>query len=115
MKKAFQCTPVVLSFVVLAAHFMRDGNFYLVFVSLLLPALLFVRKPWAARVIQVALLLGVLEWAHTVYDLVQMRSSQGQPYGRMLAILGAVAAMTFCSALLFQSKTFRKTCGFEVV
>jgi hypothetical protein len=115
MKKAFMYTPVVLSFVILAAHFMRYGNFFLLFVTLLLPVLLFVRKPWAARVIQAALLLGVFEWAHTLYELVQMRAAQGQPYGRMLAILGVVAAMTFCSALLFQSKTFRRTYGFEIV
>ena len=37
--------PVVLSFLVLGAHFLRDGSSIGVFVALALVALLFVRRP----------------------------------------------------------------------
>jgi hypothetical protein len=57
---------------------------------------------------QVALAFGTLEWLRTMYELAQVRALHGQPYGRMLLILGIVAAVTLCSALLFQSATLKK-------
>ena len=100
--------PVVLSILLLGAHFLRYGNSIGVFAALALIALLFLRQPWVARVMQVVLVLGTLEWLRTMYDLAQIRALHGQPYGRMLVILGVVAAVTLCSALLFQSATLRK-------
>jgi len=108
MKKVLLYTPIVLSILVLGAHFLRFGNWIGVFAALLLIALLFVRRPWVARLMQVVLVLGTLEWLRTMYELAHMRALQGQPYGRMLVILGIVAAVTFCSALLFQTPTLKK-------
>ena len=56
---------------------------------------------------QAVLVLGALEWLRTMYDLAQIRALHGQPYGRMLVILGIVAAVTLCSALLFQTSTLK--------
>ena len=109
MKKVLIYVPVVLSLVVLGAHFMRYGNAVGVVGALVLIALLIVHRPWVARLMQVVLILGALEWALTIYELVQVRAAQGQPFARMTVILGVVAAVTFCSALLFQSPTLRKT------
>ena len=109
--KALFFIPVVLSLLVLGAHFLRYDNAAGVIVALALIGLLFVRKAWVARVVQVALLLGTLEWAHTVYRLVQARAAQGEPYARMVVILGAVIAVTALSALLFESKTLRRIYG----
>ena len=111
MKRVSLFIPIVISLVVLGAHFLRDGLWAGVFVCLLLVGLLFVRRPWVMRVIQVALVLGALEWLRTMYELGHIRALHGQPYGRMLVILGAVAAVTLCSALLFQSKTLREIYG----
>lgn len=113
MKKALFYIPVVLSIVVLGAHFMRGGNWIGVFVSLLVMALLFIRRPWAARVVQVVLLLGALEWAHTLYEFVQMRAAHGQPFVRLAVILGVVETVTLLSALLFQSATLKGVYGIE--
>lgn len=113
MKKVLLYVPVVLSILVLGAHFLRFGNWFGVFAALLLIALLFVRRPWVARLMQVVLVLGTLEWLRTMYELARLRALQGEPYGRMLVILGIVAAVTFCSALLFQSKALKKIYGFE--
>ena len=99
--------PVVLSFVVLGAHFMRSGNSIGVVGALVLIALLFVRQPWVARFMQVLLVLGALEWIRTLVELYQVRVALGQPYGRMIVILGLVAAVTACSALAFQSKALK--------
>ena len=100
--------PVVLSLVVLGAHFLRYGNSIGVVGALALIALLIVRQPWVARLMQVVLVLGALEWTHTIYALVQVRAIQGQPFTRMTIILGVVAAVTLCSALLFQSATLKR-------
>ena len=108
VNKVFIYVPVVLSLVVLGAHFMRYGNYVGVFGSLLLVALLIVHRPWVARLMQVVLVLGALEWVRTLYDLVQVRAANGQPFTRMIVILGIVVAVTFCSALLFQSPALKR-------
>jgi len=113
MIKAVLYVPVVLSLVVLGAHFMRYGDTIYVAGTVVLIALLFVRQPWVARLMQVVLILGALEWLHTLYGLVQMRAALGEPYGRMLIILASVAAITACSALVFQSKTLKSVYGLE--
>jgi hypothetical protein len=56
----------------------------------------------------VVLILGALEWVRTRYELAQVRAAYGQPFTRMMIILGVVAAVTFCSALLFQSPALKK-------
>ncbi len=76
--------------------------------SVLLVALLFIRQPWVARLTQIVLVLGAIEWVHTLYVTAQVRIALGQPYTRMLIILGIVAAVTICSALLFQSKEMKR-------
>lgn len=111
MRKALFLVPIVLSLVVLGAHFLRFGSYIGVFAALLLIALLFLRKPWVARLMQVALVLGALEWLRTAYELGHMRALQGEPYGRMLVILGVVASVALCSALLFQTKTLKDMYG----
>jgi uncharacterized membrane protein len=99
--------PIVLSLLVLGAHFLRDGSSIGVYVVLALIALLFLRRPWVARLVQAVLVLGALEWLRTMYELAQIRAFHGQPYGRMLVILGIVAAVTLCSALLFQAPALK--------
>ena len=103
--------PVVLSLLVLGAHFLRDGNDVGVAIAVGLIGLLFVKRPGAARVVQAALVLGALEWVWTIYDLVQFRTAMGVPATRMMLILGAVAAVTALSAGLFQTKALKRVYG----
>jgi hypothetical protein len=103
--------PIVLSLIVLGAHFLRDANYPGVAASAGLIGLLFVRRPAAARVVQVALLLGALEWVWTIYSLVEVRTAMGMPATRMMLILGVVAATTALSAGLFQSSALKRVYG----
>ena len=105
--------PIVLSLAVLGAHFLRYGSDIGVAASLILIGLLFVRKAWVARLVQIALVLGAIEWLRTLFLLAQMRAAMGQPATRMTIILGAVAVVTFCSAFLFQSTRLKKIYGLE--
>jgi hypothetical protein len=113
MKKVLLYVPVVLSLIVLGAHFLRYGSFVGVVAALLLIALLFLRRSWVPRVMQAVLVLGTLEWLRTMYEIAQIRALHGQPFGRMVVILGIVAAVTFCSALLFQSQTLKTVYGIK--
>ncbi len=102
--KALFFTLIVLSLVMLGAHFLRDGNMPFVVACLILIGLLPVRHVLVARLVQTALVLGTLEWLWTLYRLLEMRIALEQPYMRMTIILVAVAAITLGSALLFQTR-----------
>ncbi len=105
--------PVVLSILVLAAHFLRGDNLLLVVLVLGLLVLLAVRRPWVARLMQVVLVVGAIEWVRTLVALAMSRAEQGEPYLRMTLILGAVAVITLLSAWLFQTATLRKVYGLD--
>lgn len=105
--------PIVLSLIMLGAHFLRYGNFFGVAGVAILFALLFVRRPLSARVLQAALVLGAAEWGFTLYRLAQFRADMDLPSTRMIIILGSVTALTFCSALLFETASMRQAYRLE--
>ena len=103
--------PVILSLVVLAAHFSRHDIALLTWVCLAAPLLLLVRRPWAARALQWFLVLGALEWMRTTVVLVSRRITAGDDWIRMAAILVTVATVTLISTLVFRSATVRERYG----
>jgi len=105
--------PVIFSFGLLAAHFSRTGIFSLVILCLAIPLLLFIRKPLIARIIQIVLLLGALEWIRSMMGYIKIRNSIGEDWGRLAIILITVALLTACSGLVFQGKTLRRRYGLE--
>jgi hypothetical protein len=96
--------PVIFSFLLLAAHFMRAGQDVLLILMLVLPLLLLLKKPWVPRVIQVVLFLGAIEWVRTLATFAQVRVAMGEPWTRMAIILGAVALFTALSGLVFKNR-----------
>ena len=96
-----------VALLLLAAHFFRAGLIPLTVLSALLVALLFVRAAWAVRVLQAVLTLGALEWLRTAWVFAAARAAEGLPYGRLLAILGTVAAVTAIAALLLSRSALR--------
>ena len=102
---ALRLTPVVVSALVLGAHFFRAGEVALALGCVLALGLLAVPRAWAARTLQAGLLLGALEWARTAVLLVAIRQDHGMPWLRLAAILGAVAVFTLLSAAVFRSAT----------
>ena len=91
--------PALLSALLLAAHFSRMGSTPPVFLALLFPAVLFFRRVWAARLVQIVLIFGAIEWVRTLLSSVAERSALGQPWTRLAIILGFVAVFTASSAL----------------
>ncbi len=100
--------PVFISFLLLAAHFLRAGQVVISIVLLSLLSLLFLRKTWVPWVIQLVLLLGTVEWLRTLYSVAQLRIEFEMPWMRMAIILGVVALFTALSCLVFRSEALRK-------
>ena len=96
-----------LALLLLAAHFYRAGGFWLAGLSLALLPLLAVPRPWAARTLQVSLVLGAVEWLRTLALLAAARIAAGQPYLRLALILAVVAALTLLAATVFRHRTLR--------
>lgn len=97
--RALRLVPVGLSFLLLAAHFLRASAFVGVAVCLFLLLLLAVPSAWSAWTLRLALVLGGLEWVRTLVGFAVERRSLGEPWLRMALILGAVALFTGLSAL----------------
>lgn len=94
----------IISGLLIAAHFLRAGLYPLVVIGLTFPFLLFIRKPWATRSVQVLLILATAEWLHTVLVTAFQRCAAGQPWIRMAIILGVVALFTFWSAIAVRQR-----------
>jgi hypothetical protein len=92
----------IVSLLLLAAHFLREGAWPLVAACVALAGLLALRRPWVRRVGQAALALGVVEWLWTAVVLVQQRMAEGRPWGRLAAILAAVAIVTAASIVALE-------------
>jgi hypothetical protein len=104
----FACLiPMLFSVLALAAHFLRTGPMILAMLCLFVPLTLFVRRMWALRLVQLVLLLGAAEWLRTLNALVQNRQAQGEPWLRLVIILGAVAAFSAGSVFILQAKKVR--------
>jgi len=108
MKNLLKLLPVILSSLIMGAHFSYVNIGYLVIICLLLPFLLLIRQQWVARVFQVLLIIGSLVWIERLWFLAQVRQSQGEPWIRLAIILGAVALFTGLSALVFQTRSLKE-------
>jgi hypothetical protein len=100
--------PSGLALLLLGAHFFRAGLLPLTALCVGLTGALLVPSPVVARVLQAVLWLGVAEWLRTAWILASARAAAGLPYGRLLVILGAVAAATAVAALLLRSRPARR-------
>jgi hypothetical protein len=99
--------PTIVSFLVLAAHFLRGGSLLLVVASLALSLLLLVRRSWAVKTTQVVLILAAIEWVFTAQAVIQARIEEDRDWHRSAIILLSVAAFNLFAAALFQTRTLR--------
>lgn len=99
--------PIILSSWLLGAHYLRADNLPLFAACLLAPSLLLYKRRWVIYAISGLLILGALIWIQTAVTFVQIRQAFGMPYGRMILILGAVAAFTLLSGIVFTGKRIK--------
>lgn len=99
--------PVILSFLLLGAHFYRAGLVVVAGLCIVSLFLLLLRKSWVPRLFQVLLLLGALEWLRSMYFFIAMRIAWGESWTRLAVILGTVALLTALSGLVFRNGKLR--------
>ncbi|NIP80308.1 MAG: hypothetical protein GWM90_14220 [Gemmatimonadetes bacterium] len=99
---ALSLLPALLATLVLAAHFLRAGNFAVVVVLVAVVPLLGLRRRWVPRLFQVILGLGALEWVRTLFELRRARLALGLPHARMTLILAGVGLLTALAAGMFE-------------
>lgn len=97
--KVIRLIPLLLSCLLLGAHFLRAGLTPMVILSLNLPFLLFIKQQWATRLLQLCMILGAVEWLRTLFFMVTERQNMGEPWLRLVLILGGVSLFTALSAL----------------
>lgn len=105
--------PVVISLLLLGAHFLRAGFLPMAGALVALAVLAPVPRPSMVRILQVVLFLGGLEWIRTLFMNISRRSDLGEPWLRMAIILGIVALFTFASLLVFRSPALRERYGLD--
>jgi len=100
--------PVIVSMLLLGAHFFRAGYAVLVLGFAVMPLLLLIRRPWVPWLIRTVLILGGIEWFRTLMVFKRLRQAVGMPWERLALILGGVAVFTVCSALVFRFSSLRQ-------
>lgn len=106
--------PVIFSGIFIGAHFLRHQQWLAVAFVVFGLGLLLVPKKWAARLVQVGLVLASLEWVGTIMQFVQLRQSMGMEWTRLAVILGSVALLTLLSALVFRLPALRIRYGLNI-
>ena len=96
--------PAVLSLLLLAAHLLRAGLLILIPALILLLPLLLVRRGWVARLWQLVLMASALEWVRMAVFEAARREDGGQPWLRLVLILGGVALLAVVAAVLFETE-----------
>ncbi len=99
--------PVILSCLLMSAHFSRADITGLAITWLILPFLLFIKRHWVARVFQMLMITASIIWIETTIRLVHMRQSMNESWTRLAIILGTVAFFSLLSALVFENKQLK--------
>jgi hypothetical protein len=100
--------PLVIASLLLAAHFIRDGNIGLVLAAVLVPALLFIKKRWSLMLVQLSAYAAAGVWVYTLIQLVQQRMILARPWTGAVMILGSVALFTTFAGLMLSSPSIKK-------
>ena len=100
--------PVIVSLLLLGAHYYRAGFIPLVAIMGTGVLILVIRQPWAARIVQVLLIIGGIEWVRTAFSLVMARQSMGMPWIRLSLILGGVALLAIGSLFIFRARAVQR-------
>ena len=100
--------PTVLALLTLGAHYARYGLYPLTLFLLLMIGLLFVKRRWAARTLQVILCIAAFEWGGVLYDVARERAMEGRDARRSGIILGGTGLFTLLAAGLYQTPRLRR-------
>lgn len=111
MKLLLKTLPILLCFILMAAHLSRAGMAILPVLCFVIPALLFWRNKTAARIIQVLLFLFGVEWLRSLAKYVTLRIENDMDWIRLALILVIVALFNFGTIFIFRNKAMKERYG----
>ena len=103
MKVFLKFLPIIICFILMAAHLSRANMIILMVICLLFPFILFWKSKISARVIQIVLVLFGLEWIRTLIYYARIRIENGEDWLRLALILGTVTILNFVTILIYRS------------
>ncbi|WP_027720895.1 4Fe-4S binding protein [Maridesulfovibrio zosterae] len=96
---------ITISYLLLAAHALRGGDWGFAFALIALCLLTFTRELWLSYVAAVSLSFGAFIWVVNGADLISLRTNTGDDWIRLAAIMTLLFALTLFSAVSAYSKT----------
>ncbi len=102
----------IVAALLIAAHFLRDGNLIGVALCLAAPLLFLVRRRWSLLVLQGLAFVAAGLWLGAAWHLVAIRQLLGQPWVRGATILVGVAAFSILAGAVLAGARFQtRYCG----
>jgi hypothetical protein len=101
----------ILAALLIAAHFLRVGNFIGVTFCVTTPLLFLVRQRWSLLLLQAMAYVAAAVWLLTAWQIAAERLSFGQPWLRAALILVAVAAVSALAGGLLRSRSLEERYG----
>jgi hypothetical protein len=101
----------IIAALLIAAHFLRVGNFIGVAFCVATPFLFFVRQRWSLLLLQALAYAAALVWLVTAWQIAAERLAFGQPWLRAALILVVVAAVSALAGGLLRSRTLQARYG----
>ncbi|SNR88226.1 hypothetical protein SAMN06265340_11327 [Desulfurobacterium atlanticum] len=104
MLKAVKYIFIILSLILIAAHFLRAGIPSLAFLFTFLSVFLFIKHPISTLIIRIAILSGIAAYIGTAFKIISLRKQLGLPYQKAAFIMAGVIGFITISFIL----TFKK-------
>jgi hypothetical protein len=101
----------IIAALLIAAHFLRVGNFIGVAFCVATPFLFLVRQRWSLLLLQALAYAAALVWLVTAWQIAAERLAFGQPWLRAALILVVVAAVSALAGGLLRSRTLQARYG----
>ena len=103
MKNSLKIFPIIICFLLMAAHLSRANLNILMVVCLVLPFILLWKSKVSARVVQIALMIFGLEWIRALIYYAHVRMENGEDWFRLGIILIVVAVFNFVTIFVYRS------------
>ena len=99
--------PLFISWIVISAHFFRQGAIEISFACLVLPFFIFLHKPVIMKGIQWITFALVFLWMKVGVDLITIRLNLGMDYFRLMGIIMGILIFTLWSGMLLDEERSR--------
>lgn len=104
----FHIIMVCLSYLILAAHFLRPGNIFMAMVSLGIPFLILIHRRLILRIIQGGLVFASLIWILSLSAYIQAYYAMGKDMTRMSLILTTVILFNILTIIVTNARSVKE-------